>query len=159
MPVDASKAIGPGNFKWASAGHEISSSTDRVAYNRATREANRDYYRSKDFRKLYGIDFSEYQRMLVAQNGVCAICQKPETKIEKGTLRLLSVDHDHATGAIRGLLCANCNLALGYFCDNSENLHNAIAYLTRFMQPPSEALQRVHRGGTMSTTCLTRTCG
>src|SRR5262249_1192006 len=106
MPVDASMPIGPGNYKWASAGHEISSSADRIAYNRANREANRDHYRGKDFQRNYGISFGEYQRMLVAQSGVCAICENQETKIEKGTLRLLSVDHDHTTGAIRGLLCA-----------------------------------------------------
>jgi hypothetical protein len=122
----ASMPIGSENYKWASAGHQISSSTDCIAYNRANREANRDYYRSKDFQRIYGISFAEYQRMLIAQRGVCAICEKPETKIEKGTLRLLSVDHDHTTGAIRGLLCANCNLGLGYFRDSQGTLRKAM---------------------------------
>jgi hypothetical protein len=132
MPMDASKPIGPGNYKWASAGHEISSSADRIAYNRANREANHDHYRNKDFQRNYGINFGEYQRILNAKGGVCAICGKPETKIEKGTLRLLSVDHDHTTGGVRGLLCANCNLGLGYFRDSSDTLLNAIAYLNRY---------------------------
>lgn len=128
-PIDATKQIGPENYKWAT-GHGVATS-DRVAYNRATREANRDHYRGKDFQKNYGIDFAEYQRMLVAQKGVCAICDQPETKVEKGSIRLLSVDHDHKTGAVRGLLCANCNLAIGYACDDPTILQKAIGYLRK----------------------------
>lgn len=130
-PVNAALPIGPTNYKWASAGHAVSSSKDRVAYNRANREANRDHYRSRDFKKNYGIDFADYQRMLIAQKGVCAICEQPETKMEKGRIRLLSVDHNHTTGAVRGLLCGNCNMAIGFACDDTGTLRKAIAYLNR----------------------------
>lgn len=59
-----------------------------------------------------------------SQGGVCAICECPDKK-------RLSVDHDHQTGKIRGLLCANCNLALGNFKDDPDRLAKAIVYLKR----------------------------
>ena len=95
-------------------------------------ESARDHNRDKDFRKKYGIDFAEYQRMLIAQKGVCAICEQPETKLQNGSIRMLSVDHNHKTGAVRGLLCANCNMAIGYACDDVSILQKAIGYLRRW---------------------------
>jgi hypothetical protein len=82
----------------------------------------------------YGISYHDYQALLNAQNGVCAICKKPETKMIKNSIATLAVDHDHETGAIRGLLCYACNLGLGNFKDSPENLSNAIDYLKRFNQ-------------------------
>lgn len=69
--------------------------------------------------------------MFEKQNGVCAICKKPETaKKQSGNgIKRLSVDHDHTTGAIRGLLCMYCNTALGKFKDDIEILKSAIVYL------------------------------
>ncbi|MBM3661163.1 MAG: hypothetical protein FJW95_16895 [Actinobacteria bacterium] len=62
--------------------------------------------------------------MLEAQGGGCAICGRPEP--EGGSLH---VDHDHETGAVRGLLCFRCNGALGNLDENVERLADAIAYL------------------------------
>lgn len=68
--------------------------------------------RKKDFpdlihdeylRRTYGIDREQYLRLLASQGGVCAICSKNEQK------KALHVDHNHVTGAIRGLLCGRCN--------------------------------------------------
>ena len=61
--------------------------------------------------------------MVEKQNGVCAICGNPETATSHGTIRRLSVDHDHETGEVRGLLCSKCNFALGLFY--SEGLLNS----------------------------------
>src|SRR5262245_26645039 len=55
---------------------------------------------------------------------VCAIC---------GSLERLAVDHDHTTGAVRGALCSNCNVALGLFSDSVQRLESAIAYLRSHM--------------------------
>lgn len=77
----------------------------------------------------YGISDADYQGLLFSQNGVCAICGKAETRKYMGQLSPLSVDHDHNTGAVRGLLCAACNHGLGNFRDSPENLSNAIDYL------------------------------
>ncbi|MFB9187251.1 endonuclease VII domain-containing protein [Dactylosporangium sucinum] len=61
--------------------------------------------------------------MLASQGGRCLICREPMT--------LPAVDHDHATGAVRGILCRPCNSGLGFFKDNPEILSRAIEYLTR----------------------------
>lgn len=58
--------------------------------------------------------------MLAAQGGLCAICREaPATH----------VDHDHATGKVRGLLCFNCNGALGQFRDRQDLMLRAVVYL------------------------------
>lgn len=64
--------------------------------------------------------------MVAAQNGVCAICGNGETSKRQ---RSLSVDHDHETGAVRGLLCNRCNPMLGYARDDIAILQAAISYL------------------------------
>ena len=79
--------------------------------------------------KTYGIDLARYEEMYESQNGLCAICQQPETFKSRGTVRLLSVDHDHATGLVRGLLCNNCNVGLGNFQEDPRLLRVALAYM------------------------------
>lgn len=66
-----------------------------------------------------------------SQNGLCAICNKPETAFMKTKTMFLAVDHDHATGEVRGLLCTNCNNGLGRFNDNIELLQKAIQYIEK----------------------------
>lgn len=62
------------------------------------------------------------------RSGVCKICGEPEKTKKQGTLRRLSIDHDHRTGKVRGLLCYYCNLGLGKFKDNPELLMKAYLY-------------------------------
>lgn len=131
--IDSYRPIGPGNYRWSSDGHPVSGGVDgNRAYAKANRTVNKDQLRDRDFRKKYGIDIVEYQKMLVEQKGVCASCEKPETRVENGVIRMLSVDHNHTTGAVRGLLCSGCNLAIGYACDDPEVLMKAAAYLRRY---------------------------
>lgn len=77
----------------------------------------------------YRISLVDYREMLIQQNGVCAICGRPEISTHQGKLRHLSVDHNHTTGTIRGLLCHNCNAMLGYAGDRIDVLMNAGHYL------------------------------
>ena len=91
--------------------------------------SSKEYYRNHNFKRNYGIDTEEYVTMFVSQQGVCAICKQPETFTIKGKVINLAVDHDHETGKVRSLLCRNCNLALGYFKDDVENLQEALRYL------------------------------
>ncbi len=81
--------------------------------------------------KAAGVDAARYQEMLHTQGGVCAICHQPETHRDglSGKPKDLAVDHDHATGAVRALLCSSCNTALGLFNDSVELLAKAREYV------------------------------
>lgn len=61
-------------------------------------------------RSRYGITVADYDAMLSAQNGLCAICDQPSTNGKR-----LHVDHNHETGKVRGLLCTSCNFRLGLY--------------------------------------------
>lgn len=84
----------------------------------------RDYH----LRKSFGISLNQYNDMLAAQNGVCAICDKIQ---ENAKQKNLGVDHNHVTGLVRGLLCQNCNTAIGLMADNPDIAARAIDYLRR----------------------------
>lgn len=79
--------------------------------------------------RSYGISVDEYETLLAQQGGVCAICKKAETLIRKGALCKLTIDHDHNTGRVRGILCNNCNRALGMLKDDPAILREAATYL------------------------------
>lgn len=94
---------------------------------------NPNYYKNKSLKKLYGMSNDDFVKLKAAQNGVCACCKKPETRINrrnpKNPISELAVDHCHTTGKIRGLLCSKCNFAIGLVDDNTEILKNLIEYL------------------------------
>jgi hypothetical protein len=77
----------------------------------------------------YGLTHGQYLALLEAQDGACAICGNGSQQ------RALAVDHDHETGAIRGLLCDRCNPMLGYARDNTGVLQAAIEYLKQYQVP------------------------
>jgi len=85
--------------------------------------------KNSDLKKTYGIDLVQYESMLEKQEGKCAICDGIETMIIRGKVQMLSVDHCHSTGLIRGLLCHSCNHGLGKFKDDTMLLEKAIKYL------------------------------
>lgn len=102
-------------------------------YERLRRAANRDAINARRreqltperrrehlLRQKYGLTVEAEQRMRVVQNNACAICEEP---------RELHVDHDHASGQVRGLLCPSCNNGLGRFRDDPERLERAANYL------------------------------
>jgi len=63
-----------------------------------------------------GLTQDEYDHLLARQGGVCFFCGKPETANRRASvIRRLSIDHDHETNQVRGLLCLGCNISLGYF--------------------------------------------
>ncbi len=82
--------------------------------------------REKHLRRKYGIGVEEYEALARAQGGVCAICNEFTPTVTHPTL---VVDHDHETGAVRGLLCHSCNVAIGHMRESVEMLQRAIAYL------------------------------
>lgn len=94
--------------------------------------------RRTTLRRYYGMKPEDYDALLAAQGGVCATCGRPEPG---GRKRYLCVDHDHATGAVRGLLCSACNTAVGFFRDNPERLARMIEYLRTHSERPPEAIR------------------
>jgi hypothetical protein len=95
----------------------------------ANRERKRSYDRSKHRYHLlrkYGLTQDDYDRMLKQQNGCCSICQRPATSSRHGRLH---VDHCHASGQVRGLLCHHCNYGIGVFKDNPKWMRRAAAYV------------------------------
>lgn len=90
---------------------------------------NKDKQRAKLIKNKFGISEQQYQEMEKAQNFVCAICKEPEKTARKGIPQRLAIDHCHETNHVRGLLCVNCNTALGKFNDNKFLLESAISYL------------------------------
>lgn len=87
------------------------------------------FNRRRNFESQYGITVARYEELHEMQGGLCAICGEPEGKMQRGKVYMLSVDHDHVTGEVRGLLCNNCNRAIGLLKDNTDILKKAIRYL------------------------------
>jgi Recombination endonuclease VII len=80
--------------------------------------------RASHLKRKYGMTLKQYEEMLEAQEGGCAICGRPPRPDVA-----LHIDHEHTSGRIRGLLCFSCNAALGYFGDDGDRLVSAAAYL------------------------------
>ena len=93
-------------------------------YQRAYRRARPGLERDGHLRRKFGITQRDCLAMLEAQGGGCALCERPPSK-----QRSLHVDHDHATGAIRGLLCFTCNNGLGQFREAPAVFEAALTYL------------------------------
>ena len=81
-----------------------------------------------------GMTRGEWEALLIRQQYLCALCGKPETKIDNrtGRVRSLSLDHCHSTGKNRAALCSFCNHGLGNFFDNPDLLSQAAEYVRRF---------------------------
>ena len=96
-------------------------------YNKKHKLQKREY----QLKYFYGINSEQYNELFIKQKSMCAICGMVEYSIDKrtGSIKSLCVDHCHKTGKIRGLLCASCNVGLGYFRDNPEITKKATKYL------------------------------
>lgn len=79
-------------------------------------------------KRMTGVSKEEYLQKLEHQQGKCAICGMKDAK------RRLAADHDHETGAARGLLCRDCNQVLGKFQDSPERFLTAAAYLRKWKE-------------------------
>ena len=108
---------------------DMKSREGRNEYTRESRKAFPLVWKERHLLSKFGISLSEYGEMLVAQNGKCAICNEPETQMRNGKKKSLAVDHDHATGRVRGLLCTECNQGIGKLKDDRNVLLAAIQYL------------------------------
>jgi hypothetical protein len=85
-------------------------------------------------RRLYGITVADYQRMLEAQNGRCALCGTDDPSrgnrgYAKRAREVFDIDHCHVTGKVRGLLCTRCNRLVGLAGDSAETARRLVSYL------------------------------
>jgi hypothetical protein len=91
------------------------------------RSGTKEYDLELHMKRNYGVNFSDYDKMLKKQNGGCAICKSPAPNHHK---KRLNIDHCHITGRVRGLLCDACNRALGLFKDSPDIMLKAISYVS-----------------------------
>ena len=103
----------------------------KSGYHPRCKECMKKASRISEYKRRYGITPDQYDHMMKDQQGLCLICNQPETLPLKGRVRRMAVDHDHKTGEVRGLLCSDCNTGLGKFKDNPELLLSAIRYLQK----------------------------
>jgi DNA-directed RNA polymerase subunit RPC12/RpoP len=87
---------------------ELKNTRERAYYGK-----NPDRVRDRSYKRLYGISLVEYNTILVKQDYRCAMCKRHVSELRFH----LAVDHNHQTGAVRGLLCTSCNAGLGIYED------------------------------------------
>lgn len=112
---------------WREANFARKSDTDK-AWRVANPERKARTARDGHLKRKFGISLNHYEAMLSSQGGGCAICgSKKPGGPRKGLT--FAVDHDHVTGAVRGLLCLMCNSAIGFLKDRIDLIERAAAYV------------------------------
>ena len=91
------------------------------------RDNNKPIVMNTRLKYYYGIGYNDYNNLFNKQNGCCAICGKHQSELN----RKLSVDHNHNTGVVRGLLCRNCNSAIGLLKEDVNIINNALKYINK----------------------------
>lgn len=96
----------------------------KLAYSASDRGRTRQW--AARLKRRYNITPKDYNAMLEAQGGVCAACGNHPEGLH------LNVDHNHATGRVRGLLCSSCNLALGNVYEDIKILEGLVSYIREY---------------------------
>jgi Recombination endonuclease VII len=112
-------------LRWAKANPEAHKASS-TRWRQLHPDRARANWRRSDLKNKYGITLAEYDALLQAQNGRCAVCET------KPTQKILHVDHDHVTGELRGLLCSACNTALGLLNDDPKRIRALAAYVAQY---------------------------
>lgn len=168
-----SEVYSPTNYQWfaSKSGNTPSFYTDdQQKENTRKRNARREkgHWVGSNLNRSFGITREQYDELLEKQNGGCAFCGVKETVEPSGKTKLLSVDHCHTTGEIRGLLCHNHNALLGFAKDDPEILLKAALYIEQkkytglFVPPVGTEINKKPRGVSNATTgniCSVPDCG
>lgn len=92
----------------------------------------RESERKSQLKTKYGLTVDEFDGMMARQNYKCLICQENISgKPSRQARRRAAVDHDHSTGAVRGILCSPCNAGIGHLGDSVSRVEAAAAYLRK----------------------------
>jgi len=134
--IDETQPYSNINFEWVEPVMSVDTKANdamaqRAAYGREWRKKNQRKCKDSDLKRYHGITLDEYDNMMKNQGFVCAICGKKERVVNgiTGKVFNLAVDHCHKTNVVRGLLCVNCNKAIGHLNDSIPLLNSAINYL------------------------------
>lgn len=101
--------------------------TDKKAYMKAYYREHKSEHKDNNLRHAHGITLLDYNRLFAEQQGLCLGCKRHQSQFKQS----LVVDHNHRTEKIRGLLCNQCNTALGLVKDNTETLLRLVDYLQK----------------------------
>jgi len=107
------------------------------------RQDDRRKYHLEHRCRQYGLTPREYERMVVNQDGRCAICERPLDCMHQ------TIDHCHRTGKVRGIVHRNCNLVLGNAREDARVLQGAIAYLNRHREDDSHCSLETEQGAAL----------
>ena len=99
---------------------------NREKYNAGMRAYGKKHRRRMHYKQKYGISIEQYNAILEQQGNACWICRKQNTSVK----RPFALDHNHATGKIRGILCYGCNRAISLL-DNPKLYGKAHEYLSK----------------------------
>lgn len=103
------------------------------------KQCRTDLERPGNIKRKYGISIEEYNAMYETQKGRCACCGQSETAVHwKGKKRQLAIDHNHATGRVRQLICHRCNIILGLAKEDPELLKQTADYIIRHLTSVEE---------------------
>ncbi len=129
--VDITQPWGPDNFTWV---ERFTCDEARKAYMREYGSKNPMKHKQYGLKRQFGVTLEWYLSEYDKQGGKCKLCGKPGEAFNSVTGRTttLAVDHCHKTGAIRGLLCQDCNKGLGSFKDNPEVMRAAADYVEKY---------------------------
>lgn len=107
---------------------ELGKKYDNPSKRKASYIKNRNAVRNDNLKRKFGITLKEYNIKLNNQKSKCIICWKTAEENKKA----LAVDHNHETGEVRDLLCANCNAAIGFAQENIEIAKSMVKYIKRW---------------------------
>lgn len=122
---------------------------------------NRDKVFNASVLRNFGITADQYNVMFKVQTGLCVICGRLEKAFDRrvNRIRRLHVDHDHATGVIRGLLCTRCNVAIGLLDDDPERAEMVASYI-RMHRDDTEIIsstpRRIRAGARGTADCIAK---
>jgi hypothetical protein len=99
--------------------------------------------RQEYVKRTYGLTLEKWNAMFEKQRGCCAICFTHSSEIKTG----LSVDHNHETGEVRGLLCLHCNAGIGNLKEDYVVIKSAFEYLKKHTETASDSDDGLTKGG------------
>lgn len=127
--LDCGDLIDDRNYKMTCNGYISPRCLSCLKIKRAKTVAKSNAKRTKGdiIKSMYDISIEQYHEILEGQNHLCAICHLPEV-----AGRSLSIDHDHDTNKVRGLLCQKCNVAIGMLKEDENIIWNMLEYLKKY---------------------------